>query len=116
MSATEPRHRTSAAFTSPASCAVCKAIVYNPDGVHIQPAAELVALARRFQSEVHLVAHGKRAEVRDIIDVLSADLRQGTEVLIRAEGADAEEAVAAVGRVLASVPAPVLPPGLRRVA
>lgn len=76
-------------------CVSREVTVFQPDGVHIQPATELVALARRFQSSIRLGVDEQAYRADALIDVLSAHLHFGKKLTVIAEGTDAETAVAA---------------------
>ena len=73
-------------------------------GLHARPAGRFVSLAGRFESEVR-VARDDDAEWvsgRSVLSILSLAASQGTVLRLRAEGSDAEEAVAALGALLTS--------------
>ncbi len=85
-----------------AQCAVREVMVLNANGVHIQPAAELVALAGRFRSTIRLIVNGQSYGTGSILDILSANLTHRKLATLIAEGPDAEAAATAVGRFLAA--------------
>ena len=71
-------------------------------GLHARAAAMLVAEARQFQSRIELL-HGERvANARSILGILSLGASQGATVTLRATGADAEQALAAMQTLIAS--------------
>ncbi len=79
-----------------------KAIVPNTEGLHARPARDLWETARRFSSEVRIV-HGRvDADAKSIFDIMTLDAAQGTELIIRTCGADAEAAAEAVAKLIAS--------------
>lgn len=63
------------------------------DGLHTRPAALLVQEAKRFQCEIVLEAGGKASNAKSLFKLQLLEIVQGTEVGIRAEGADADAAV-----------------------
>lgn len=65
-------------------------------GLHARPGARFVELAAKFASEVTLWNGSRSASAKSILGVLALGVRKGTSVRIRAEGPDAEEAVAAL--------------------
>jgi phosphotransferase system HPr (HPr) family protein len=69
-----------------------------PAGValHARPAGRLVRAAAGFQSTIEVAAGGKRASARSILALLALGAAGGTELALTAEGADAEEAAAAL--------------------
>jgi len=71
--------------------------VPNRLGMHARPAAELVKLSVRFQSEIHLSRDGLSVNGKSIMGVLMLAAEMGTELVIRGEGPDAEEAVEVLG-------------------
>jgi phosphotransferase system HPr (HPr) family protein len=90
--------------------------ILDPVGLHARPAAVLVQTAGRYQAQVRL-AHGeKRADARSIIQLLSLGVRQGSALLVTAEGSDEEEALAAVLAVLNGESATKSPPAPEHAA
>jgi phosphotransferase system HPr (HPr) family protein len=83
--------------------------ILDPVGLHARPAAVLVQTAGRYQARVRLVHGEKRADARSIIQLLSLGVRQGSAILVTAEGTDEEDALAAVLAVLTAPPEPVAP-------
>jgi phosphocarrier protein FPr len=73
---------------------VCQAQVTltNPLGLHARPAAQLVRLARRYRAQVTL----DNVAADSINAVLSLGARQGHQLRICAQGAEAREALAAL--------------------
>lgn len=65
-------------------------------GLHARPASLFVQTAKKFQSDIR-VKHGEReANAKSILTVLTLGANQGAVLTLRAEGADAEEALAAL--------------------
>ncbi len=73
--------------------------VSNRFGLDICAAQRMVDLATQFGSQVSLYAHGRWADGKDIIEVITLDVRQGSDLTIRAEGEDASAAVNAIERL-----------------
>ena len=71
-------------------------------GLHARPAGRFVTLAGRFQSEITVSREDEEEWVsgRSVLSMLSLAAGSGTCLRIRAEGVDAAEAVAALGRLL----------------
>lgn len=97
-----------------AQCVVREVMVLNANGVHIQPAAELVALAGHFRSTVRLIVDGQSYGMGSILDLLSANLTHRKLATLIAEGPDAEAAATAVGRYLSARTPLVSPESERR--
>ena len=76
--------------------------VVNPLGLHARPAAQLVKLASNFTSEIQLVKDGVPVNGKSIMGVMILAAECGSTLTVRAEGADAEAAVAALVELVAS--------------
>ncbi|HEX2710112.1 MAG TPA: HPr family phosphocarrier protein [Candidatus Deferrimicrobium sp.] len=75
--------------------------ILNRLGLHARAAAQLVRLANGFASEIHVVKDGMEVNGKSIMGVLMLAAPKDTKILIRAIGPDAEEAVAAIGELIA---------------
>ncbi|MDF2564150.1 MAG: Phosphotransferase System HPr (HPr) Family [Massilibacillus sp.] len=73
-----------------------KVVIANKAGIHARPASMLVQSATKFQSKIKLAAKGKTIDAKSILMIMSLGLVKGTEVVISAEGADADAAVKAI--------------------
>lgn len=74
-------------------------------GLHARPAADFAAAAARFDSAILVIKGERRADAKSVLLLLTLDVRQGDRVTIRAEGGDAEQAVAALARLVDPVAA-----------
>lgn len=74
--------------------------VLNQLGLHARPAAEFVRCARKFKSTVQLLKNGEEYSAASILDVLSANLDCGSKMILRAEGPDAETAIAELSQLM----------------
>ena len=54
---------------------------------------QLVELANKFSSTVTIVRDGRQVDCKNMIAVLTLGAEQGTEILIAADGEDAEDAI-----------------------
>jgi len=70
--------------------------VVNALGIHARPASAIVRLAGTFASEIEIAKEDLSINAKSILGVLMLVAGQGTELEIRAQGADAAEAVAAL--------------------
>ncbi|HJA40689.1 MAG TPA: HPr family phosphocarrier protein [Firmicutes bacterium] len=64
-------------------------------GIDLQArvASAFVQVANRFESKISLIKDHRVIDAKSIMGVMSLGIRKGTEVLIRAEGSDAPEAL-----------------------
>jgi phosphocarrier protein HPr len=77
--------------------------VTNATGLHARPTSEIVRCAMRFKSSITLEANGRSCSATSIMDIMTADIRTGAELLVTAEGPDAENALNALERCLAQL-------------
>ncbi len=70
--------------------------IKNADGLHMRPAMQFVDISNRYDSRI-TVTNGKTAvDGKSIMQMSMLAATCGTKLKIRAEGADAESAVAAL--------------------
>lgn len=69
-------------------------------GLEARPVAELVQLASKYDSTVHIEAQSKKVNAKSIMGMMTLNLGTGEEVTVIAEGKDEEEAVADMERFL----------------
>ena len=74
--------------------------IRNRLGLHARAAAQLVRLANQFSSEIRVVKDGVEVNGKSIMGVLMLAAPKDTRVLVRASGADADEALAAIGALI----------------
>jgi phosphotransferase system HPr (HPr) family protein len=70
--------------------------VTNREGLHARPAAKLVELANRFESQIDLVKQGKRVDAKSIMDLMTLAAEQGSILLLEVRGPDARAAAEAI--------------------
>lgn len=69
-------------------------------GIHARPATQLVNKAGQFESEITLEYKGKSVNLKSIMGVMSLGVGQGSEVMVKAEGPDAEEAIHSLDEIM----------------
>ncbi len=70
--------------------------IRNRAGLHTRPAATLVKTAARFQAEFTIRKEDFEINGKSIIGVMTLAAEQGSQLTLRFEGADEEDAAAAV--------------------
>ena len=73
-------------------------LLTHPVGLHARPSVKLTKLAKTFRStiEISTKAEGPWIDAKSIVKVMAAKVPQGSQLHVRAEGADAGDAVAAL--------------------
>lgn len=69
-------------------------------GLHLRVANRFVKMANAFQSDVKVYCKGVIADGKSILSLLSMAAEYGTTLAVEAEGCDAEDAVAALARLI----------------
>ncbi|MNN40240.1 PTS-dependent dihydroxyacetone kinase, phosphotransferase subunit DhaM [compost metagenome] len=72
----------------------CEVVVDNPHGLHVRPAARLVAALKPFVAELRLKKEDKEANPRSLTRVTMLNVRQGDRLTLLGRGEDAEAALA----------------------
>jgi phosphocarrier protein HPr len=75
--------------------------IVNKLGLHARAAAKLTHLAGTYKSEIWLSRSGRRVNAKSIMGVMMLAAGQGSSVLIEANGADAEQAIGALTKLIA---------------
>ena len=78
-----------------------KAEIVNKLGLHARAAAKLTHLAGNYHSDIWISRSGRRVNAKSIMGVMMLAAGQGTSVLLEAEGPDAEQALAALTKLIA---------------
>ncbi len=80
----------------------CQATIVNQEGLHARPAARIVRLASGFSAEIELAKDGLEVNGKSIMGVMMLAAECGSAITIRANGPDAEQAVEALAKLVAS--------------
>jgi phosphocarrier protein len=78
-----------------------EAEIINKLGLHARASAKLTQVAAAFKSDIWLSRSGRRVNAKSIMGVMMLAAGRGATVLVEAEGADAEAALAAVLKLIA---------------
>jgi phosphocarrier protein len=70
--------------------------ILNPLGIHLRPADLFARRANDFQATIEIVKGHERFDGKSVLSILTSAAVQGTELVIRAKGPDADEALAAL--------------------
>ncbi len=81
--------------------ASAQAQIVNKLGLHARAAARLTNVASGFEADIWLTRNERRVNAKSIMGVMMLAAGKGTSVLIEAEGADADQALAALLALIA---------------
>jgi phosphocarrier protein len=79
-----------------------EARIVNPLGMHARPAAEFVKTASQFKSDVLVCKDGLSVNGKSIMGVMMLAAEQGSSMLIKADGEDAQLAMDALLALVAA--------------
>jgi len=79
-----------------------QATIVNQEGLHARPAARIVRLASSFTAAIELSKDGLDVNGKSIMGVMMLAAECGSEITIRADGPDAEQAVQALAELVSS--------------
>jgi phosphotransferase system HPr (HPr) family protein len=75
-------------------------VIQNEQGLHARPAMLFAKLAMQFRSRVELVNGTHRVDGKSTLHLMTMGATKGTELILEAEGDDAEEAVEALAALV----------------
>ena len=76
--------------------------ISNRLGLHARPSAQLTQVAGKFTSEIYIAKNGRRVNAKSIMGVMMLAAGPGSTVTVDAEGQDEEQAIEAIGVLIAS--------------
>jgi phosphocarrier protein HPr len=76
--------------------------ICNEQGLHARPATIFVKKAQSFSSRIFVIRGSERIDAKNILDVLTLAAGRGTQLVLEAEGDDAESAIAALAELVES--------------
>ncbi len=76
--------------------------VVNPSGLHLRPAGVLCQVAMKFDSNIRIFYKSREVNAKSVLNIMASGIRQGSEIEVRCEGPDEEEALEAVCDIIGS--------------
>ena len=76
--------------------------IKNKLGMHARVAAKLVKVATKFKSRIYFEKDGQEVNGKSLLGILTLACPKGSRLIVRAEGMDAPEAMAALGQLIES--------------
>jgi len=76
--------------------------IVNRLGLHARAAAKLVHLAGKYDSHISLSMNGEEVDAKSILGILLLAAAQGSQVVVKCEGDDEQEAMTAVAGLIAN--------------
>jgi len=76
--------------------------ILNKSGLHARPAAAIVKLAAKFQSEITVIKDDLDVNGKSIMGVMMLAAENGSNITFRAEGPDADQALDELATLVAN--------------
>jgi phosphotransferase system HPr (HPr) family protein len=76
--------------------------IKNKVGLHARPAALFAQTANKFKSTITVIKGEKSVNAKSILNVLTLGADKGSVLIIRADGEDADQAIAAINELHAN--------------
>lgn len=70
--------------------------ITNSVGLHARPASLFVKTAQNYQAEIVVTSGDKQGDAKSILSVLALGVGRGSQIVVEAQGGDAEEALLAI--------------------
>ena len=74
--------------------------IVNAEGLHARPAAALVKLSSKYESEFFIHMYGYRVNGKSILGVMTLAAEQGAELELELDGPDEEAAMEAITELI----------------
>ena len=77
-------------------------LINNQVGLHARPATFFIQKANEFKSSIWIEKDDRRVNAKSLLGVLSLGIVKGTTITIIADGADQEEAIESLSKLIDS--------------
>lgn len=77
-----------------------KVIITNALGLHLRPAGEVANEALAYNCKIELLCHGRKANAKSLLSILSLGVRKGDELGICCDGQDEAQALDCLVKVI----------------
>jgi phosphocarrier protein HPr len=77
-----------------------KLTVKNKQGLHARPAAMFVQVANKYEANITVSRDDEKVNGKSIMGILMLGAEQGSEIILEAEGKDAEAALVELERIV----------------
>ena len=76
--------------------------ILNTQGLHVRPAERFARTAMQFSAQIDVICHDQRVDAKSILHLLTLGARQGTQLVLEAQGDDAQQAVDELAKLVES--------------
>ena len=76
----------------------------NEEGLHARPATEIVKNASKYNCDIKLEVNGKQYNAKSVLNIMSAGIKNNTQIKIICDGVDEEKALAKIVELFENLP------------
>ncbi len=76
----------------------------NEEGLHARPATEIAKNASKYSCDIKLDVNGKQYNAKSVLNIMSAGIKNNTQIKIICDGVDEEEALAEIVGLFEKLP------------
>ncbi len=80
--------------------AEARVVLTNKMGLHARPSTQIATTAGRFASDIQITKDGLVVDAKSVLELLMLAAECGSELVVSADGADAEDAVKALAALI----------------
>ena len=73
-----------------------KIIIRNEEGLHARPATEIAKNANQYSCDIKFDVQGKEYNAKSVLNIMSAGIKNNTQIKIICDGVDEEQALTGV--------------------
>lgn len=74
--------------------------IKNAEGLHARPATEIAKSATQYTSSIQLDVNGNKYNAKSVLNIMSAGIKNSTEITVICDGVDEEKALEGVVQTL----------------
>ena len=79
-------------------------ILKNEEGLHARPATEIAKSASKYSCDIKLEVMGKQYNAKSVIHIMSAGIKNNTQIKIICDGVDEEQALDEIVKLFENLP------------
>ena len=76
----------------------------NEEGLHARPATEIVKNASKYNCDIKLEVNGKQYNAKSVLNIMSAGIKNKSQIKIICDGEDEEKALAEIVELFENLP------------
>ena len=76
----------------------------NQEGLHARPATEIAKNASKYNCDIKLEVNGKEFNAKSVLNIMSAGIKNNTQIKIICDGVDEEKALVEIVELFEKLP------------